>query len=96
MVLEQRSLGSRALPTHPLYGVSGQEERHVCHTVVTFAGDDLPRDFSRLWVRISTNLREAIVDGKPRAFQILLAPAVASGIELGTRFVIRIVLMCSA
>jgi len=58
MVMEQRLLGSYTLPTHLLYGVSGQEERHVCHTVVTFAGDDLARDYSRLWVRISTNLRE--------------------------------------
>jgi len=40
--------------------------------------------------------KEAIIYGKPRIFQILLAPAVASGVELDTRFVIPAVLYCAA
>ena len=57
MVLEQRLLGYPTLPISLFHGVSGQEERHVRHAVVTFADSDLPLRSFRLRVRININLR---------------------------------------
>lgn len=89
MVLEQRSLGSPALATSLLYGVSGQEEGHVRHAAVTSANGDIHCHSFRLRVRIS-NLRGLRTYADVSwGSQILLAPAVAPSIQLGTKFVIR-------